>query len=122
MTPRGFQVYAVGHNSGNCEKIMGTVVSYDARGWANGHVEWNETRSVSKPTPGVLFDGQPSWGDSKVMQLPDAVQSYLVSVKLFNGKTRGYNAPARDEFLTLDRDDANRSLKLSPRSLAEAFK
>jgi hypothetical protein len=36
VTPSGFQVYAVGHNSGNCVKVMGQTVSYDARGWANG--------------------------------------------------------------------------------------
>lgn len=122
VTPKGFQVYAVGHNSGSCQRVMGAVVSHDARGWANGHVDWTETRSVPKPAPSALFEGPVSWGDSKVLPLPAAVQSYIVSVKLFNGKTRDYNAPTRDEFFTLERDDANRSLKLSPRSLADAFK
>lgn len=60
--------------------------------------------------------------DQKVLPLPDAVQSYVVSARLFNGKTRDYNAPGRDEFFALERDDANRSLKLSPRPLADAFK
>lgn len=123
VTSKGFQVYAVGHNSGSCGKVAGVVVSNDARGWANGHVDWTETRSVSKPTSSVLLDGQGlSWGDSRVLPLPDALQSFMISVKLFNGKTRDYNAPAKDEFFVLERDDGNRSLKLSPRSLAEAFK
>lgn len=122
VTPEGFQVYAVGDNGGDCPSGPGTTVAYDVRGWATGQVDWTETRSVARPTSSILFGGEMLWGDSKVLPLPDAVQSYVVTVEFFDGKMRDYVAPASDEFFTLERDDANHSLKLGPRSLADAFK
>lgn len=122
VTPQGFQVYAVGHNSGNCVKALGQIVSKDARGWANGHVSWTERRTVQKPNTSLLFEGDLQWGNTKVVPLPTDLQSYIVSLQFFNGKSREYNAPTKDDFFVLERDDTNHSLKLSPRSIYESFK
>lgn len=122
VTSRGFQVYAVGHNSGNCAKVLGQTVSYDARGWANGHVDWTERKKTSVPRTAEVFDGDLPWGDTRVIPLPAGLQTYIVTLSLFNGATRQYNAPVKDELFAIERDEAGRSLKLAPRQIGEAFK
>jgi hypothetical protein len=124
VTPVGFQLRAEARNSGSCVRnpLGGGYISYDARGWDSGTIRWREQRSVLGFKNEDVFKEDLRWGDTKVALLPERTESYLVSVTLFNGVQRQYNAPGKDEFFILERDDANGSLKLAPRPIQDAFK
>ncbi len=124
VTPKGFQVYAVGHNSGSCvrDPITGTIIARDGRGWANGYVTFTEFKSVDTPNEMALFEGTIPWGDRKVVELPDRVQTYLIDVVYFDKAHKQYNSPETDEFLAILRDAGNKSLSLAPKPLKDAFR
>lgn len=118
VTPKGFQVYAVGHNRGKC----GPFGIKDARGWANGHVVWTERRTVSRPENRHVFEDLLVWGGARVIPLPEKVRNYVVAVTFFDARTREYNAALRDERLRLEQDDQSRSLRITPLAMSEVFR
>ena len=121
VTNSGFQLYARGLNTGNCVKVMGQVISKDGRGWENGTFAWREFKQDDVPTTENILDSDLRWGDSKVAQLPENTESYAVTLKLFNGNIREYNAQIKDALFTIVQDDQNKSVRVNPNTIASAF-
>lgn len=117
----GFQIESWSKNSGRCEKVLGSVVSYDARGCSAGKVTWTETKVVPKTTSKVIKNGSLEWGKAISATLPPRLKGILITVNQIDGNTVVLNSATPSKWFSASRDGASTSLVLSPLELKEAL-
>jgi hypothetical protein len=121
-TEGGFQIHAWMSNSGSCAKFAGQTVSYDARGCSAGTVDWLETREVVKEVRGEVQSGDLSWAADVVVQMPQRLRGFTVSVQQLDGRAPALTAAGTERWFSVVRDGASTSLVLRPKSLADAMR
>lgn len=117
----GFQIESWARNRGRCERVLGSIVSYDARGCSAGNVSWTEKRIVPVRTETVLKSGTLEWGKAVSVALPPRLEGILVKVNQIDGKSVVLNAATTSKWFAVSRDATSTSVVVSPLDLAAAL-
>lgn len=115
----GFQIKTTASNSGRCEKVFGSVVSYDGRGCESGKVTWIEYETRDKKLSKELGNGKLDWEKGIPFDLPTNFQSFILTIKTIDGRVLNFNTTEGTRWLNISRDAANNTLIISPKSFSE---
>lgn len=115
----GFQIKTTASNSGRCEKVFGSVVSYDGRGCESGTVTWIEYENRDKKLSKRLGTGQLAWERGLSFDLPPNFQSFILTIETIDGRVLNFNTTEGTRWLNISRDSANNTLIISPKSFSE---
>jgi hypothetical protein len=118
VTTQGFQILAWGNNRGSC----GPFGIKDARGWCNGTIHWREQREDPAPTKIDLPPVAIAWGDQRVISLPERSQSFVGTMRMFDGRIFEFNSNSRNDFISFDVDAGGTAITIAPVEISRAFK
>ncbi len=85
-TKHGFQLRGSVANSGSCQKVLGRIVVYDARGSLKLHVAFKESRIVSKISTAQVQAGDLHFGNKIKIDLPDKTKQFTIFLTDIDGK------------------------------------
>lgn len=85
VTNKGFLFYSNLKNSGDCVKVLGKIVSYDARAWLKQNIHWTEQREVTTTPVANVSAGEMKWGVDIPITLPPNTIGFEVMVKQIDG-------------------------------------
>ena len=122
LSVAGFQIHSWSSNSGRCEKILGSVVAKDGRGCHSGSVSWRERRIIEDTSTTTAAEGELSWGQDQVFQIPENFVSFTLSVEQIDGTTTIRNEASAAPWFDITRDAHSTSLVISPVSLEKALR
>ncbi|MCY1649165.1 hypothetical protein OVA11_19510 [Caulobacter sp. SL161] len=118
----GFYYNAKLKNGGECVKVLGKIVSYDARAWRNQDVLWTEYRDVDREQPLALAGAGIAWGGDVSIALPPRMKWFRVKVRQIDGQERVIiDRDEKNDWFSLDHDAEQRTIVIRPRSLDEAL-
>jgi hypothetical protein len=121
LSEAGFQIESWSSNSGRCERVLGSIVSRDARGCSSGYVTWTERNASSTPQTTVIGTGDLEWGKAVTLTLPPRIVGVLVTVDQIDGQRVALNSAIGSRWFSVSRDAASTSLVLSPLELSRAL-
>jgi hypothetical protein len=121
LSEAGFQIESWSSNSGRCERLLGSVVAWDARGCSIGTVTWTERKSSTVPQTSVIGSGELEWGKAVTLTLPPQLVGFVVTVEQIDGQRVAVNSAVGSKWFAVSRDAGSTSLVLAPLELARAL-
>lgn len=122
VTSAGFYYNMKLKNGGDCVKVLGRIVSYDARAWHSQNVHWTDVRTEETERPLELPAGELRWGEDVALPLPQNVSWFRLSINQIDGEKRVVTDRSEtNDWFSVDMDAERRTLVIRPRQLSQAL-